>query len=84
MASDIQGSIGISGDTDFQRAYEAARARYTRDEWMVVLDPRRRTEAIYRELRHLDAERVRSVHCGEGERAIRPIMNTESGDYGVG
>lgn len=39
----------------FQSAYERARARYAPDQWR-VLDPRQVTEAIYREMRQMDAE----------------------------
>ena len=39
----------------FQTAYERARARYSRDQWL-RLDPRQLTEAIYREMRQMDAE----------------------------
>lgn len=45
----------------FQTAYQRARARYTPDQWL-ALDPRQITEAIYREMRQIDAELRASDH----------------------
>ena len=44
-------------DTSFQEAYARVRARYTQDEWL-ALNPRQITDAIYREIRQIDAERL--------------------------
>lgn len=39
----------------FEEAYDAARARYTIEEW-ATLKPAERAEAIYREMHRIDAE----------------------------
>jgi hypothetical protein len=45
------------GDDSFQRAEERARRAYSQADWTTIT-PRERTEAIYRELRRIDADRV--------------------------
>lgn len=44
-------------DQIFQTAYTRVRARHTEEEWL-ALSPRQITDAIYREIRRIDAERV--------------------------
>ncbi len=44
-------------DALFQEAYARARSRFTEDAWL-ALNPRQITDAIYREIREIDAERV--------------------------
>jgi hypothetical protein len=44
-------------DGVFQVAYEKARQRYSNDSWL-ALTPRQITEAIYQEIRLIDAERA--------------------------
>ena len=39
----------------FEEAYDAARVRYTIEEW-ATLKPAERAEAIYREMHRIDAE----------------------------
>jgi hypothetical protein len=52
---------------DFQRAFEAARAKYSAADWC-SLEPTARTAAIYEELRKLDAETiVRAGHRGNAQ-----------------
>ena len=46
-------------DTIFQEAFARVRATYDDDAWL-ALNPRQITEAIYREIRRLDAERLQS------------------------
>jgi hypothetical protein len=46
-------------DQIFQQAYARVRGRHTEESWM-ALNPRQITEAIYREIREIDAERLRS------------------------
>ena len=51
----------------FQQAYEAAAARYTQDDW-VNMNPSRRNEVIYEEMRRLDAESVMvDAHLSDDE-----------------
>jgi hypothetical protein len=45
------------GDDSFQRAAERARRAYSLADWTTIT-PRERTEAIYRELRRIDADRA--------------------------
>ncbi len=49
----------------FQAAYDRARARYTATQWL-ALDPRQITEAIYREMRQIDAE-LRAADHGQAD-----------------
>jgi hypothetical protein len=51
--------MGKMGDTIFQKAYARVRARYSEEQWL-ALTPRQITEAIYREIRQLDAERTQT------------------------
>ncbi|MGE0420037.1 MAG: hypothetical protein AB7O80_24800 [Acetobacteraceae bacterium] len=44
-------------DQIFQEAYARVRARYDEDTWL-ALNPRQVTDAIYREIRQIDAERL--------------------------
>ncbi len=44
-------------DDSFQRAVEKARRAYSPKDWTTI-PPHERTEAIYRELRRLDADRA--------------------------
>lgn len=46
-------------DQIFQEAYARVRARYTEDAWL-AMSPRQITDAIYREIRQIDAERARA------------------------
>ena len=46
-------------DQIFQEAYERVRARHTQEEWL-ALSPRQITDAIYREIREIDAIRSKS------------------------
>ena len=39
----------------FQEAYRRARSRYTREQWL-SLPPQQITDAIYQEMRQMDAE----------------------------
>lgn len=43
-------------DGSFQEAYARVRSRYTDHAW-IALTPRQITDAIYREIRQIDAER---------------------------
>lgn len=43
-------------DQIFQKAYARVRARHTEETWL-ALSPRQITDAIYREIRQIDAER---------------------------
>ena len=43
-------------DGSFQEAYARVRSRYTDQAW-IALTPRQITDAIYREIRRIDAER---------------------------
>jgi hypothetical protein len=53
----IQGDeIGMS-DQIVQQAYDRVRSRFSDDAWF-ALPPRALTEAIYREMREIDAERA--------------------------
>jgi hypothetical protein len=45
------------GDDSFQRAVQRARRAYSLTDWTTIA-PRERTEAIYRELRRIDADRA--------------------------
>ncbi len=45
------------GDQIVHDAYVRVRSRYTDDDWF-TLEPRRITDAIYREMRQIDAERL--------------------------
>jgi hypothetical protein len=47
----------MSDRETFQVAYKRARARYTDEQWL-ALNPRQVTDAIYREIRLIDAERA--------------------------
>jgi hypothetical protein len=55
-------------DPVFQKAYEAVRASFTPDGW-AALTPRQITDAIYREIRRLDA----------GQAAQRPMAEATRG-----
>lgn len=63
-------------DALFQEAYARARNRFTEDAWL-ALHPRQITDAIYREIRQIDAERVaalggkEAVDAGSGRPARR-------------
>ena len=46
-------------DRIFQDAYARVRARYSEDGWL-TLSPREITNAIYDEIRQIDAERVQA------------------------
>jgi hypothetical protein len=50
-------------DGSFQEAYARVRRRYSDQAWL-ALTPRQITEAIYREIRLMDAERNQNS-CGE-------------------
>lgn len=62
----------------FQVAYDRARGKFSDDAWF-SLNPRQITEAIYQEIRQLDAERVgvpadplpAGPRAGKGMRASR-------------
>ncbi|MDR3537158.1 MAG: hypothetical protein P4L71_11720 [Acetobacteraceae bacterium] len=54
-------------DALFQEAYARARNRFSDDAWL-VLNPRQITEAIYREIREIDAERVAALGDGPAPR----------------
>lgn len=56
-------------DPVFQRAYELVRGSYSADGW-AALTPRQITEAIYREIRRLDADRS-TVSELAGDVAVR-------------
>jgi len=43
-------------DQTFQHAYARVRSRYAAKDWL-ALSPRQITDAIYREIREIDAER---------------------------
>jgi hypothetical protein len=45
------------GDDSFQRAVQRARRAYSPIDWTTIA-PRERTDAIYRELRRIDADRA--------------------------
>jgi hypothetical protein len=53
-------------DQIFQEAYTRVRARYSEEEWL-ALSPRQITDAIYREIRQIDAERSQSRPPPEDE-----------------
>jgi hypothetical protein len=44
-------------DRIFQTAYDRVRARHSDEEWL-ALSPRQITDAIYKEIRAIDAERA--------------------------
>jgi hypothetical protein len=44
-------------DSSFQRAVQRARRLYSPNDWTTI-PPRERTDAIYRELRRIDADRA--------------------------
>ena len=46
-------------DRIFQEAYARVRARYSENGWL-ALSPREITNAIYEEIRHIDAELVQA------------------------
>jgi hypothetical protein len=46
-------------DRIFQEAYNRVRGRYTEDAWL-SLNPRQLTDSIYKEIRLIDAERLRA------------------------
>jgi hypothetical protein len=50
-------SAATGPDNRFQVAAERAAAPYGAD-WLMLLEPKERADAIYRELRRLDAEAV--------------------------
>jgi hypothetical protein len=57
-------------DQIFQEAYARVRARYDEDTWL-TLNPRQVTDAIYREIRQIDAERLqRQAGSIQGAAAI--------------
>jgi hypothetical protein len=55
-------------DSVFQQAYEAVRKSYSDQAWN-VLTPRQITEAIYQEIRRIDAQLARS---GAPNRPVLP------------
>ena len=55
-------------DQTFQEAYGRVRSRYNDDAWF-SLHPRQITDAIYQEIRQLDAERIRAT---EPEHPVGP------------
>lgn len=55
-------------DALFQQAYARARGRFSDDAWL-VLNPRQITEAIYREIREIDAERVAALGGGPAQNS---------------
>ncbi len=52
-------------DPLFQEAYARARIRFTEAAWL-ALTPRQITEAIYEEIRKIDAERAAELRAAEG------------------
>lgn len=71
---------------DFQKAAAAAQGRYTKDAWM-ALPPREQAQAIYAELRRIDAERVaaavampvrRSVGQGSAEAHVKRTVTVHA------
>lgn len=59
-------------DPVFQQAYETVRASYTGDAW-AALTPRQITEAIYREIRRLDAREL--AEAGPDRSAAAPVAH---------
>jgi hypothetical protein len=59
------------GDDSFQRAVQRARRAYSPTDWTTIA-PRERTDAIYRELRRIDADRA--------ARQTEPKAMVERGD----
>ena len=55
-------------DQIFQEAYNRVRARHSEEEWR-AMSPRQITDAIYREIRQIDAERSQSRPPPEDESA---------------
>ncbi len=55
-------------DALFQEAYARARSRISEEAWL-ALHPRQVTEAIYREIREIDAERVAAIQRDLAARA---------------
>ncbi len=58
-------------DETVEQAVAAARARHPDGEWE-RLSPQERTEAIYREMRRLDAEAVEADAFARDSRALDP------------
>lgn len=54
----------------FQAAYERAQSRFTPDQWL-ALAPREITDAIYQEMRRMDAEAVAAIRSPDGKPATR-------------
>ncbi len=56
-------------DQVFQIAYDRVRGSHTDQTWF-ALSPREITDAIYREIRLIDSERVRMAEVGVHQMAI--------------
>ncbi len=56
-------------DQVFQNAYARVRARHSDQAWF-ALSPREITDSIYREIRILDAERVRATEASMPAMAL--------------
>jgi hypothetical protein len=48
-------------NNNVQRAIVAASRSYSTEDWFFSMSPQQRTEAIYREMRRLDAETVEQL-----------------------
>jgi hypothetical protein len=59
------------GDDSFQRAVQRARRAYSFVDWTSI-PPRERTEAIYRELRRIDADRA--ARLAEPKQPVQPQL----------
>ncbi len=70
-------------DKILERAVEAARARHPDGEWERLL-PTERTEAIYREMRRIDAERAETADpvASVAERRKRKLDGSSEGFRG--
>jgi hypothetical protein len=55
----------LMSDPVFQQAFETVRKSWSDEAW-ITLTPRQITEAIYREIRRIDAEAVREVAVAPG------------------
>ncbi len=58
-------------DTIFQEAYARVRAAFSEEAWL-ALNPRQITDAIYREIRAIDEERLRATRAARSSDDTDP------------
>lgn len=64
-------------DALFQEAYARARSRFSEDAWL-ALNPRQITDAIYKEIRDIDAERVAAAGAANAAKASSDRTDSRS------